>query len=168
MSILAKTLTQIIRPTYREILPAKFDSPEADVMLLAIGLQESRLVDRYQVIDRARPHIKGAARGLWQFEHGGGVIGVLQHLASARYAKAACAIRQVSTVSMDVYQALEHDDLLACAIARLLLWTDRAPLPPLGQEEAAWNYYLRNWRPGKPHRNTWGALYTQALDAVRN
>ncbi len=38
--------------------------------------------------------------------------------------------------------------------ARLLLWTDAKPLPAIGDEQGAWDYYLRNWRPGKPTRTS--------------
>ncbi len=58
--------------------------------------------------------------------------------------------------------------MLACAFARLLLFTDPRPLPALGNPQAAWDYYVRNWRPGKPHRDTWDALYAKALATIRN
>ena len=45
---------------------------------------------------------------------------------------------------------------------------DPAPLPKphAGQEEAAWECYLRNWRPGKPHRKSWGPFWAEALGTV--
>ena len=57
-------------------------------MLLAIGLQESRLTHRRQ--------IGGPARGLWQFERGGGVAGVLRHAASRDHALSVCDARRVA------------------------------------------------------------------------
>ncbi len=33
-------------------------------------------------------------------------------------------------------------------------------------EAGAWNLYMRTWRPGKPHRSTWPALYAEALAEV--
>jgi len=158
MTDLATIRDQVIGQTYREVLPAKFDSREANVLLLAIGLQESRFAHRKQ--------IGGPARGFWQFEKGGGVRGVLWHGGSARYAAAACAIRAVQPDPEAVYPALAQDDLLACAFARLLLWTDPKPLPAIGAVDEAWAYYLRNWRPGKPHAATWAALYRQAVEAL--
>ena len=62
--------------------------------------------------------------------------------------------------------AMETDDILAAAAARLLLFTDPRRLPALGDDREAWNLYLRNWRPGKPHRTTWPSLYAQALAFV--
>lgn len=149
---------RIIRQTYREVLPGKFDSTAATVMLLAMGLQESRFQHRQQ--------IGGPARGFWQFERGGGVVGVLTHPASSKYAVAACAIRGVKPSSTEVYRAIRDDDLLACAFARLLLWTDPKALPVPGDADAAWNLYLRVWRPGKPHPETWDSLYQEALGAL--
>jgi hypothetical protein len=146
---------KIIAQTYREVLPGKFDSPEATVMLLAIGLQESRFEHRQQ--------IGGPARSFWQFERGGGVVGVLTHAATAKHAQAVCALRGIAPTAASVYQRMLDDDLLGCAFARLLLYSDAAPLPTIGHREAAWDYYLRNWRPGKPHRQTWDALYSQAV-----
>ena len=141
------------------LLPAKMTSPQAELMLLVIGLQESRLTHRRQ--------IGGPARGLWQFERGGGVAGVLRHAASREHALSVCDAIRVAPVPEQVYQRLEHDDVLAAAFARLLLYTDPARLPALGEVGASWDLYLRTWRPGKPHRHTWDALYAQALEAVQ-
>ncbi|MHC9085354.1 hypothetical protein ACYX7E_09980 [Luteimonas sp. RIT-PG2_3] len=140
------------------LLPAKMDSARARVMLIAIGLQESRMVHRRQ--------IKGPARGLWQFERGGGVQGVLSHRASRPYALTTCAERGVDPTALAVYNKLERDDVLACAFARLLLWTDPPSLPEIGKADDAWALYIRTWRPGKPHRSSWDDLYRQAVSAV--
>lgn len=142
-----------------DLLPDSMDSKEARCLLLAIGLQESGFQTRRQK--------RGPARGLWQFERGGGVSGVLRHPASAALAKRVCAARGVTADSPSVYLLLEHDDILAAAFARLLLWTDPAPLPALGQADAAWDYYESTWRPGKPHPERWAGHYAAALKAVR-
>lgn len=142
------------------LLPSGMDTPEARVMLLAIGLQESRMVHRRQ--------IGGPARGLWQFERGGGVVGVLTHAASKHLAVRVCHERGVEPTSAKVYPALAVDDLLATAFARLLLFTDPRPMPrPEAGPEPAWAYYIRNWRPGKPHRHTWDDFHAQAVASVR-
>ena len=57
-------------------------------------------------------------------------------------------MRSVSPTVDAVYSALHRDDILAAAFARLLLWTNPNALPAIGQEEAAWQLYLREWRPG--------------------
>lgn len=142
-----------------KMLPGKMDSREARVMLAAIGLQESRFGHRRQ--------IRGPARGFWQFEKGGGVKGVLTHKASRNAAMKVCDALWVSPTADAVYPALELDDVLAAAFARLLLYTDPRPLPRVGDAEGAWEYYIRNWRPGKPHRKTWDDLYAKAMELVK-
>lgn len=137
------------------ILPSSMDSKESRVMLAAIGLQESRFLHRKQ--------IGGPARGYWQFERGGGVHGVLNHRSSKPHAIVLCHARGVKPANQDVYQTLASDDILAAGFARLLLWTDPNPLPAIGDAAPAWDYYIRNWRPGKPHRHTWDALYAEAV-----
>lgn len=148
------------------VLPEKMNSPEARVMLIAIGMQESRLIHRRQLVG-SPPRPTGPATGLWQFERGGGVVGVLQHRASRDHARTLCAARGVEPVSQSVWQALQHDDVLAAGFARLLLWTDPFSLPKLGDINGAWDLYMRVWRPGRPHPGTWPDLYNQAVDVVR-
>lgn len=147
------------------VLPDRMDTPEARVMLIAIGLQESRFQHRRQLVGNP-PRPTGPATGFWQFERGGGVVGVLQHRASRDHARTLCAAIGVEPVSQSVWQALQHDDVLAAGFARLLLWTDPFSLPKLGDINGAWDLYIRTWRPGKPHRSTWDALYAQALGLV--
>lgn len=152
-----------ILPAY-EILPARMNSREATVLLLAIGLQESNLEHRRQ--------IGGPARGLWQFERNGGVRGVLQRPSTFMHARVVCDAFGLSEernalLTAKVYDALETNDVLAAALARLLLYTDPKRLPAFGAEIDAWDYYLRNWRPGKPHISRWPSCYNRALSFVR-
>jgi hypothetical protein len=145
------------------LLPARMDTPGARVMLLAIGLQESRFTHRQQ--------IGGPARGFWQFEKGtrasrGGVWGVFLHAASKGHLAPLCKARSVACDPDAIYPALEYDDVLAAGVARLLLWTDPKALPAIGDADAGWALYLRTWRPGRPHPKTWPALYAQAMAAV--
>lgn len=148
------------------LLPPKMDSTEARVMLLAIGLQESRFLYRAQKI-AGRPYEKGPARGWWQFERGGGVVGVMTHPATNEHAHYVCGVRGVPFDSVLVHAKLEEDDVLAAAFARLLLWADRRALPSLdASHEEAWDCYIRCWKPGKPHRHTWDEFHSQALGQV--
>jgi len=149
-------LNDIIRPALAE-LPAKMQGEKAEVMLLSIGLQESRFIYRKQ--------INGPAKGFWQFELAG-VRGVLNHPASRPYMLKLCSVYSAND-RLAVVNQLELDDNFACQLARLLLWTDPRPLPVLGEVMDAWNYYVRNWQPGKPHRKTWGELYAQAVKTVQ-
>lgn len=143
------------------LLPAFMDTEEAKVMLIAIGLQESALQYRRQIVD-GQPI--GPAKGLWQFEFGGGVKGVVTHPESKDLMKWVCRKRKVEWDPYKIWDALEQDDVFAAAAARLLLYTDTKPLPKLDQVAEAWEYYIRVWRPGKPHPNRWDNNYLLALN----
>jgi hypothetical protein len=148
------------------LLPQRMDSREARVMLLAIGLQESRFMFRFQKL-AGKPYQKGPARGFWQFERGGGVHGVMSHPASGDLAERICIERAVPFDSALIHARLETDDILAAAFARLLLWTDRKELPALdASHDEAWDCYARNWRPGRPHRDSWNEFHAQALAQI--
>lgn len=152
-------VSQRLLPQGLAFLPMAMDSQKARLLLMAIGLQESRFVYRAQVVAGGG---KGPARGFWQFERGGGVRGVMQHHSTTGHAHNVCAARQVPWDADLIWYRLEFDDLLACAFARLLLYSDPRPLPELDDAQGAWEYYERNWRPGKPHRHTWDAFHAQA------
>lgn len=142
------------------LLPSQMDTPAARALLLAIGLQESRLIYRHQ--------IGGPAHSFWMFEQGGGVRGVLKHPQSRPHIQ-----RVLSALDYDpesdaeaCYIAIEHNDLLAASFARLLLWTLPGPLPDEDAPGDGWKQYQNAWRPGRPHRDTWDAFYAQAWETV--
>jgi len=137
-------------------LPVKMQSDPAVKLLMAIGWQESGFAYRRQ--------INGPARGFWQFEKAG-VEAVLKHHATSDYmVRAALAFSYPPTVEA-LHVAIEHNDILAAILARLLLWADPAPIPDLNfRPEAAWDYYVRNWRPGKPRKERWGKAIEYAND----
>ena len=141
-------------------LPPKMTSPEARVMLLATGLQESKFVHRYQVLND--PTLKGPARGFWQFERGGGVIGVMTHPAVRDLTREACRIHGVPFEARAIWQTLETNDILAAICARLLYWTAPGALPRVTDTVRAWNLYIDTWRPGKPHIATWAGHHRAA------
>lgn len=130
----------------------------AHVMLLAIALQESNAEHRWQ--------IKGPARGYWQFEKMGGLAGVLRHRRTGEIAENLLAELNLPPGIESAWGALPYSELLQAGIARLLLWSDPRPLPlPMPEaEQQAWDIYLDNWRPGKPHRNRWENAWKIALD----
>lgn len=140
------------------LLPAKMTSDKARVMLLAIALQESRITHRKQ--------IGGPAKSFLQFESGGGVKGVMSHKASTEHAKSLCSALAVPFDRASIFQAMEFNDVLAFGLGRLLLYTDPKALPEIGDAQAAWDLYLRVWRPGRPHRQTWDELYAVACKVV--
>ena len=155
--LLEQVTENIINPAMK-LLPAKMDTPKARVMLLAIGLQESRFQHTHQ--------IGGPAHGYWQFESGGGTKGVMEFSTTKAIAQKVAKARGVAWNRNAVFAAIEEDQIFACAFARLLLWTDPKALPEIGEYENAWQLYLRVWRPGKPHRNSWNGLYRQAMFEV--
>lgn len=168
MTTLSRIREQAIRPALA-LLPARMSGQQAEVLLLAIGLQESLLIHQRQ--------IRGPARGLWQFEQGGGTAGVLSHPQTRDLAAQVCRARGVTPTQAAVQEALAgEDDVLDAALARLLMWTDRPPLPALQDVEGGWQLYLRTWRPGAYTRGTpaqraalrakWGRNYGTALREV--
>ena len=161
-----KTITEIaIRPALA-LLPAKMDTPAARVMLLAIGLQESRFEHRRQLVGNP-PRPTGPAKSFWQAEQGGGMVhGVRLHTATSAAAAALYQARGVPARDAAIWNAIENDDVLAAGLARLLLWSDPGRLPAVGDADAAWALYLRTWQPGKPHPKTWPDLYRQAVAEV--
>lgn len=151
----AEYVSRHVLPTALALLPDQMDSPQARAMLLAIGWQESRFTHRRQ--------IEGPARGYWQFERDGGVVGVMRHAFTRVPAGRVLEVLGYPPERQVIYDALEHNDVLAACWARLLLWTDSHLLPQSPHEAAAgWALYTRTWRPGKPHQATWDAFYQRA------
>lgn len=155
--LLEKINFEVLSPAFG-LLPAEMDSPMARTCLLAIGLQESGLKARYQILNSKA---KGPARGLWQFEAGGGVRGVLNHPGVSAHARWICGVRGVAPLVTSVWRSLERDDILAACFARLLLYADPKPLP--SNEDQGWDVYLNSWRPGKPHADRWPANWRAAV-----
>lgn len=162
------TLTEVrnkVFPKAFALLPAGMNTPAAQVILLAIGLQESRFQYRRQLGN-------GPARGFWQFEEGNkvsraGVYGVMNHASSKPHIQYICKVFDIPYETKAVWEALETNDVLACCAARLLMYTDAAKLPAVDQPDAAWKMYAeRVWRPGKPHPETWAAFHAQARKEV--
>ncbi len=139
-------------------LPAKMSSPEGVAMLLAIGLQESKFEHRKQV--------GGPAKGFWQFELGGGVKGVLTHPVTQPLVLPVLKLLGYEQDSRACYDAIQHNDVLACVFARLLLWTVPGRLPTSRQPEKGWMQYNDGWRPGKPHPESWEKNFDLAWDLV--
>lgn len=144
-----------VYPAAIALLPERMDSLEAKAMVLAIGSQESGFAHRKQV--------GGPAQGFWQFETGG-VNGVLSHPATKPVIEA--ILPAIVVKPWEVYDALIYHDVLACVMARLLLWTYPAALPKRDNLAGGWNQYLDCWRPGKPHREVWPGNFDKAWQIV--
>lgn len=156
-------------PTALALLPGKMDSQEARAFMLAIMLQESKGLHRDQ-IDPKR--LNGPALGLWQFEEYGAVHGVLTHAATKKHARTVLDLLRYD-VTVDhrelrraTWEAIEHNDLLACCFARLNLWWLPDPLPQKTESDRAWEQYLEAWKPGRPKPRTWAANYITGWEMV--
>lgn len=167
----ANLLRQVITPALK-LLPPAMTSIKALVMLVAIALQESALKSRWQIVDANNPNKKGPARNLWQFElgsktHGGGVWGVFLHPASRYWLAEVCKVRGVEFQPRAIWLVSETDDVLACCLARLLLFTDRKALPEITDTKGGWDLYrYRTWCPGKPKALKWAENHAIAVKAV--
>lgn len=150
-------LRNALEPALR-LLPPQMDTPAARAMVLSICLQESGLTRRKQV--------NGPARGYAQFEMGGAVEGVLKHPASKPYIQTVCAALDYDANATDCYVAIAHNDILAAAFARLLLYTLPELLPVRADPDGGWAQYVKAWRPGLPHRATWNAFYVHAWETI--
>lgn len=134
-------------------IPRSWDSFEARVMLMATGMQESRFKYRRQM--------KGPAISFWQGERTGGLVAVFNHPATGEVMRGVLERMGYGDWGPGDFEAMENNDILACAAARALLFTHPRALPD-GDPDEAWHYYLSLWRPGKPHRETWDAFYLDA------
>jgi hypothetical protein len=156
-------LKNVIDPTLRW-LPAigvvASAGNEARLQLLAIAGQESNWTARVQGGG-------GPAHGFWQFE-GGDMSGTAEVLRVApRDVQRVCDGLGIVCNRPAVYEELAENDMLACAMARLLLHSDPKPLPELGDEDGGWECYVRNWHPGAPSRERWTSVYATSLNLVR-
>lgn len=155
-----ETVHLYIVPAAYSLLPTIMASDRATAMLLAIGLQESRFKHRYQIP-------VAHARGFWQFEQAG-LHGVLEHSMTADHATNVCWQLGYRSTNVEwLHPALQHNDVLACGLARLLLWTVPESLPGPEDADEAWEQYLSAWRPGKPRPDNWHQFYRRAWNHVR-
>lgn len=135
-----------------------FDGPKPETLLLAIAFQESGIADRIQ-----GPGDRGPARSFYQFERIG-VLDVVQR--QSVMMKAACEFLVLPDTTDAIWHHMAYNDQLATAVARLALRSDRAALPDTTDEDAAWAYYVRVWKPGKPHRDRWTKNWANAVGIV--
>lgn len=133
-------------------------TPEAQVLVMTVAGQESDWAARLQ-------H-GGPARSYWQFEGAGGGVGELFAVTPKQLA-AVCTYLDIPYDRATVFEAMAWNDTLACCMARLLVWQDPASLPAVGDEQGAWDYYDRNWRPGAPDRQRWTVRYASAMEAIK-
>ncbi len=132
-------------------------SASAARFMLAIALQESEVAHRRQLVGGEE---KGPATSFWQFEKGGGCKGVLTHRSSADHMERICRMYNVPPTPESLWSAMQYQDIVAAAAARLLIYTLPRALPDTA--ESGWVQYIAAWRPGKPHPHTWQANWDTA------
>lgn len=152
-------LDTVIRPTL-ELLREPYTGLRAEVALVVIALQESRLLDRWQIGG-------GPGRSWWQVEPQtyGAVV--------QKWAYGRSKLRELGLIDkrgLPIKGApadiLAYSELAACIVARGIMWLDPEPLPAIGDEEECWEMYARRcWRPGKPIKGTWPDNYRLAMHA---
>lgn len=153
----ATYVREIVIPAAFRLLPVEMGTPEAAAMLMAVGFQESNFAARQQIGG-------GAARGFWQFEMGG-VLAVISPQSIRIPLNAALeSLRYPSgpIIPQTYYDAIRHNDVLACVFARLLLWLHPLPMPAREDVDGAWAIYLRQWRPGRPRPDDWASAWSRA------
>lgn len=134
---------------------------EAHVLVLAIAGQESDWSARVQSGN-------GPAHSFWQFERGGGVHALVHHRTAGPILQTLCAAAGVAFEEHAIWNvmATPQGDNLSVCMARLLLFTDPAPIPPPSDEDGTWACYRRIWRPGKPRPQSWPPRIKAADQAV--
>lgn len=150
-------------PAAFALLPPAMDTAKARAQLLAIGLQETNFSKRRQVTKNPK---YSPARGFWQNELGGMVAEVLSNPRSKPLVDPILAQLRYPPAASAVWEALEHNDVLACAIARLGLWLSPLALPSATEPEKGWSVYELTWKPGAPHPEAWPANFARAWRLV--
>ena len=163
MSILLDSILHTAIDPALRLFPPAMDNDRVRVCLLAIGLQESGFIARFQ--RTSDPNIHGPAEGYWQNELGG-VSAVMGNTVTRDLALSLCSSLGMPFDASQVHSALEHNDVLAAGFARLLLYADPHPLPDVDDANGAWATYLRCWRPGKPRPADWPANHAAARSQV--
>lgn len=159
---------QYITTAALNLFDLKFSTPQAQAMILAIGLQESDFKHRRQLIGFHRnwwESLKGPAAGYFQFERIG-IRGVLEHHTTGDMARTVLKILGYPEDVDAIHRGLVHNDMLAAAFARLALYRIPDRLPEKGEYVYAWQQYLEVWRPGKPHPDRWPERFADAWRIV--
>jgi len=164
-----ETLRDLIFPAAFPLLPPKMDTVQARAMLIAIALQESRLVHRAQLVGGAAEwwhSMDPPAHSYYQFE----VVSIrlmLQHsIARPLLIPALSALDYPIDAPGIIHEAVRDNDILATILARALLRTVPEALPEQREQQRGWEQYLWAWRPGKPHPETWAENWRKAWTVV--
>mgnify|MGYP003133141455 CR=1 FL=1 len=165
-----ETLRDLIFPAAFSLLPPKLDTVEARAMLIAIALQESRLVHRAQLVGGAAEwwhSLDPPAHGYYQFEVAS-IRLMLQHsIARPLLIPALSALDYPVDAPGLIHESVRDNDILATVLARALLYTVPESLPDESERERGWNQYIFGWRPGKPRPGAWQTNWRIAWETVK-
>jgi len=152
----------IIRPVLKH-LGRKYGSKEAENMLLIIGETESGFSLRKR-LPYTQVQIGQGAAGLWQFELDGGCAEFEFSEKLTHFRRIAAELRY-PTVREETHQAIMAGaDILACIMARAILWLEPEPLPDFKDVDEMYRQYLSIWQPGKPNRERFNLAYLTITD----
>lgn len=166
--MIPEIMNTVIFPAAFSLLPPGMDSAQARAMLLAIGLQESKLRHRAQLVGDAREWWESKnppAHGWFQFERP--AIGLLlKHAATKLLLERVLTDLEYPADDSILHQALRDNDLLAVCFARALLRTVPESLPVIGDVLESERQYLWAWRPGKHDPERWKKSYALMLETM--
>ena len=137
--------------------PAPDRSDAARVLIHAICGQESD--------HRFRLQQGGPARFYAMFEIEA-VVNLMQHQRTATWIQAVCASLDIPSDAKTIHQAMAWNDPIGITLTRMNLYLRPVPLPAVGDQTGAWQFYLKTWAPGKPDESRWPAYYHAAMTAV--
>jgi hypothetical protein len=129
--------------------------PRAVFLLCCIAITESDL--RY-----TRQTPQGPARSLWQIEPLTGGLAMRRAAINAGWQD----VLDLYDLGGPLGEVLTDNQQSAAAAARLLLWFDPQPLPPMENPWAALRCYLAVWRPGKPHPDRFMRAHAETVAAA--
>jgi hypothetical protein len=155
----ANFYNMVILPASQRFGAMAFHVPNSQasrVLLMAIAGIETGWSERIQIPN-------GPARSYWQIESNGALLDVYANADTQQWLVDVCTLWDIDADAGTVFEAIAYHDPLAYVMARLTLWLDPAALPAVGDSIGAWDYYLRNWRPGKPRPDAWPAIYAQTM-----
>ena len=140
------------------LLPAHLTCAESKAMLIAIAMQSSQFSFRRELM--------GHDRSFWALGAQTHIKVVAEHELTRGPIAAVCDALCYDTSVFSAYMAVEHNDILACAYARLLLSLVPGKLPSRDQPQLGWDQYLAVWRPSHPRPEPWPVHFRRAWDAV--
>ncbi|MGH8710125.1 MAG: hypothetical protein ACREVA_02220 [Burkholderiales bacterium] len=144
-------------PSGLSLLPRLMNTSEARVMLLAIGLQESRFEHRVQA----------ETKSYWQFTLKE-VHKIVKHSPSTtELVKDAVELLGYTFDVSTIYNKIEDNDTLAVVVARLLLYKSKRKLPVARDAVEGGKQYVELWQPGYSFKvDLWEANFKVACNLI--